>query len=228
MAINSMLIAKEFSVLKKPLLCYGALSILAIAIMSLPSKTAGHIGTILQITVMIAFYCHTAIKSVIGEAKDKCATLWLGLPTTPRKIQLTKLLSLWLIFFSIWLPSLLLTLTIIGNNPYWPAVAIAFYIFGFSLYLPAFALMLTAAFTTRSEGITIFVLVCSNLAVTVMFNLIPNSEVMQQAYAAGMIQEAGYIWPPLLLQLTGTAVCMCLALVIITLASLFRQQEIRI
>ena len=71
MAINSMLIAKEFSVLKKQVVCYGALSLLAIAIIAIPHKTAGLLGSILQCTVMIAFYCHITIKSVISEVKEK-------------------------------------------------------------------------------------------------------------------------------------------------------------
>ena len=226
MAINSMLIAKEFSVLKKQVLCYSALSLLAIAIIAIPHKTAGLLGSILQCTVMIAFYCHITIKSVISEVKEKNHALWLGLPITPNQVQLTKLLSLWVIFFTLWLPFLGLTLAAILSNPYWSAVGPAFYVFGFSLYLPAFALILTSAFITRSEAITIFVLVCTNLGVTMMLNLIPQADEISQAFAAGNIMEAGLIWPALLIKLSIISVSICAGLMLVTVLQLRRSKVV--
>lgn len=225
MAINCMLITKEFSVLKKQILCYTALSVIAIAIMALPSRSAALFGSILQCTVMISFYCHITMKSVISEVKDKHHALWLGLPITSSRLQLTKLLSLWIVFFALWLPSLVLTFLVILSNPNWPAVAIAFYVFGFSLYLPAFALILTAAFTTRSEGVTIFILVTTNLAVTILLNLIPKADAISQAFAAGTIAQSGLIWPPLLLKLAGAAITTCITLMLLAAFKLSRKQE---
>ena len=123
MSINRMLITKEFSVLKRPILLYAVLSLVAVAIIALPFKTAALLGSILQCTVMIVFYCHITTRSIIRDSKDKCHILWFGFPVSIRRVQLTKLLSLWLIFFTILLPTLALTLIVIAGNSNWPAVA---------------------------------------------------------------------------------------------------------
>lgn len=195
MSIHLLLIKNEFSLFKKQIIAYALLTLIALAIMALPSKSAAHLGSILLITGFVAFYCHLITSAIIKERKNKNHLLLITLPVRLKSLVYNKITSVLLIFFSLWIPLYASVMIVISMNDAWPAISLAFYSIGFVLFLPASAVILATAAITFSEGLTILAFVISNVCVSIILNYLPNTGFMQAAFEKGSIAEAGILWP---------------------------------
>lgn len=195
MSIRWELIRKDFAQLKRQLVSYGLLAVVAAAIMSVPHKAVAHFGTIAMVFVMIAFYCHLVMKTVIVERKAQNHLFLMTLPLSARQLMVTKVTAAVLMFCSVWIPATALVLLLSLVNDNWSGVAPAFHAVGFFSYLPAFALILLAATATCSEGITVLGFTLSNMLVVLVLNFVPQSGFMQEAFSQGSLAEVGLIWP---------------------------------
>lgn len=195
MGITWELIKKDFVLLHRQLWCYGLLMLCALAIMCIPNQAVTHFGTIVLIFAMVAFYCHLVMKAVVIEHKEKIHLFLITLPVSARQLMFTKVTATTLAFACIWAPALGLMWALSLFNPHWPAAAPAFHTLGFFTYLPAFALVLAAAATTRTEGLTILAFTLANMVVVLVLNFVPQTDFMQAAFSQGSIAKSGIIWP---------------------------------
>lgn len=189
------LVQADFSRLKPHLFAYGFLSMGTTAMMAMPWETVVQVAAVLTIFVMVGFYCHLVMKAVILERKEKNHLFLMTLPVSVRQLTVAKITSVALMFSVVWTPSFVLV-SILGNlNPHWSSAAPAFYTLAFTAYLPAFALILSVAVLTLSEGATILAFTFANMLVALLLNLVPQSDAMQEAFSRGTIDEVGMAWP---------------------------------
>lgn len=211
MSIKIELIKKDFSLLKRQLLSYSALALIAIVIMFVPHQSVSVLGTIALIFVMVSFYCHIVMKAVVIERKEKNHLFLANLPVSARTLALTKVTTVVLIFLCLWAAAFALVFCLSINIAYLPGAAPANYALYFMCFPPAFALLLAAAVGFYSEGVATLAMVASNMLIVVLLNYIPNSPFMSAAFSAGSIAEVGLLWPTpintiLLLQLSFFAI----------------------
>lgn len=226
MSISSALIKIDFVRFKWPLVSYGMLALAAAAIMSIPHKPADDFGALVMVFVMVAFYCHVAMRPVIIERKQQNHLFLMTLPVSARQLMVTKVTAVTLMFCSVWFPAITLLFALSLVNAHWSAVALAFYTVAFFTYLPAFALILLAATVTLSEGVTILAFTLSNMAVVLVLNFVPRSDFMQAAYAQGSIAEAGFIWPSQINLLIMAELALFIALMMLCYYAAYRKKSI--
>lgn len=105
-------------------------------------------------------------------------------------------------------------------------MAPAFHTLGFFTYLPAFALVLSAATVSRSEGSTILGFTLANMLVVLVLNFAPQTDFMQSAYSQGSIAEAGIVWPAQITYWILTDILAFLVLMVICYGAAVRTKSL--
>jgi ABC-2 type transport system permease protein len=218
-----LLTKKDCELFKRQTLAYSSFGLVSIGVMSLPKMY--YVGSVLLFTSIIAFYCHLVFTTTIGERKEKNHLFLMTLPVSPSDLSLIKIGSLVTLFLLVWGGLFGLTSAFLLHSPFWPGASLAFYSIGFCLYPAAFSCILATAIISRSEGWTIFVLVITNVIVTVVMNYFPTMPFMKDALGAGDLQTIGILWPEPVNQILSIQWVLCGAVLALAVIVAARQKE---
>lgn len=221
--INALL-WKDWRLISLQIVAYSAMGCLFIGINLIPGEAGSFIGSLLVITVFVAFYSHIAIKSVIRELKDKNHLFLMTLPISARLLFFTKMLSNWMAFFAVWCLLLVLVSVVMMPSGHIPSMVLTLYVLIFLLFIPAFSLILGVGLVSGSEGWTILIFVFCNTMVTVSINIISRHPEVQASFSMGTFGELGFVWPSwAMTYVIGVAVMTFSVLVITTAAGLVKK-----
>ncbi|MDO3388236.1 hypothetical protein QWI17_20485 [Gilvimarinus sp. SDUM040013] len=226
MSIEWLLIKRDIAKLKLQMLCYGGITLFGLILLGYPQEQIALLGGIVCVFSMVAFYCHLVFKNVVLEAKENNHLFLMTLPVTAAQLSLVKIISSLLAYLIVWLPAFasLFVLNVICD--YWSSGTLVFQVQGFALYLTAFALALSVAIVSRSEGWTISAWVLSNLIVVVFLNIVPSSDYMQKAFSAGIVGEIGVVWPETANVVIAVELILFAILIAIAFVAAVRQKNI--
>lgn len=191
----SALLWKDWQFISLQIIAYPLMGGLFIGVNLIPGEVASFIGSLLVITVFVAFYSHIAIKSVINERKEKNHLFLMTLPISLQLIFFTKMLANWIAFFAVWCFLLTLLVLIIVPSDRIPSAVMTLYILIFLLFIPAFSIILGVGLVSGSEGWTILAFVLCNTIVTVSINLMSSHSEVQTLFSMGTFSELGFVWP---------------------------------
>lgn len=191
----SALIWKDWRLISLQVMVYSVMGSLFVGINLIPGEAASFTGSLLVITVFVAFYSHIAIKSVINERKEKNHLFLMTLPLSARLLFFTKMLATWLVFFFVWCLFLAMVALVMIPSDHVPAIVLTLYALIFLLFIPAFAFILGVGLVSGSEGWTILAFVLCNTMVTVSINLLSREPEVQTLFSMGTVGELGLVLP---------------------------------
>lgn len=226
MNIEWLLIKRDIIKLKTQLLSYGGVTLVGMALLGYPNEKVALLGGILCVFAMVALYCHLVFKNVVLEAKEKNHLFLMTLPITASQLAQVKVISSLLAYLIVWVPAFLTLFLLNEICSYWSSGTLVFQVQGFALYLSAFALALSVAIVSRSEGWTIAAWILSNLLVVIFLNIVPSSEYMQTAFSAGSVGEVGVVWPSTANVVLAVELLVFLVLIAVAFTAAVRQKNI--
>jgi hypothetical protein len=165
----SLLVAKDCSLLRLPLVLYTAAAIVAVALAAAGPATRS-IGVTLAINVMIGLSFHVTMGPVLGERERRTLPFVMSLPVAPRDVAVAKLLSSYIMFL---VPGTVAATALVFLSPVDVLAAMASdgrsllsHLIGWGLYFAlvlgawalVFSVVLAAAIVSESLGWTIAVI----------------------------------------------------------------------
>ena len=156
------LVLKDWELMKKTIAAYMVAGIITIGIMGMATEITFNVGGILMITLLIVIGSRSAIESVVNEKKDQTLPFILSLPVSAQDYAFAKLLSNLVLYFVPWLILVLGMLAVIVSTPIYNGV-IPLVVMVSVYILASYCCYLGTALLTYSEGMTVAVMIVTNL-----------------------------------------------------------------
>lgn len=158
------LIIKDWELMKKSIAAYMGAGILVIGLMGMATAFTFNVGAILMITLLIVIGARSAIELVVNEKKEQTLPFIMSLPISAQDYALAKLLSNLAMYVVPWLILVLGMLAVIVSTPIYNGV-IPLVILVSAFILLSYCCYLATALITVSEGLTISVMIVTNLLI---------------------------------------------------------------
>jgi ABC-2 type transport system permease protein len=164
------LIAKDVSLMRKPLAAYTIAALVALSIALASGPSGRGMGITLALNVLIGVSFHVMLGPVLGERERKTLAFVMSLPATPRDYAVAKMAASFLIFL---IPATLAATALVAMSPVDVFASMAAsdrpvlsHVLGWGAYyalvllawLLFFSIVLAAAIVSESIGWTIGVL----------------------------------------------------------------------
>lgn len=159
-----LLVKKDWHLFEKQLAAYVAGGILALGLLGMAKGWSFYLGSLLLLIVMIGCACSAVANSLVTERKERTLAFVMSLPISPLDFTLSKMLGN-LVTFGV--PYLVLTLgavALIFATPL-PDGLFVFWLLMAGHILLAFSISLAVAMSVESEGVSIFVMIASQVLI---------------------------------------------------------------
>jgi len=133
-------------------------------LMGMATAFTFNVGAILMITLLIVIGARSAIELVVNEKKEQTLPFIMSLPISAQDYALAKLLSNLAMYVVPWLILVLGMLAVIVSTPIYNGV-IPLVILVSAFILLSYCCYLATALITVSEGLTISVMIVTNLLI---------------------------------------------------------------
>jgi ABC-type transport system involved in multi-copper enzyme maturation permease subunit len=194
------------------LLC-GVLSLIAGGM----SRVNFNFGSVFYLTTVIAYGVVLVMHAVVQERKDKSLVFVLSLPLSPAEYLRAKMLAMLATFVAPWAFLSLGSILLIAVTPIPDGMIPQFTIVSF-LMLMNFCLVLSAALLTTSEPLVTFIIIVTNVSVSLLFMLFASIPSISEAS-----QRDAVVWLPTELKLIAIEVVVTLAA--LSLPFVLRRQQ---
>ena len=206
------LVRKDLSLLRQPVLLYVGGGALSIAMMGLGGEAGFYAGSVLLISTLMALSFHPAMATVVGERKDQNLAFVMSMPITATDYTWAKLLANLLLFFVPWAVLLAGTLGLIAARPALPDGLMPFAVILFGAIAASAVSILFVAIVSESMQLTIAV----HIACTLIFQAVMYGASHTPAIAATMHGEA-VVWNWAALAFLGIEAALAAAMFAATL-----------
>jgi hypothetical protein len=152
------LVFKDWDLHRKTIAGYLGGGALGLAILAYPHAWALYMGCVILMTLLIAGGFHVINVTIIGETKGQTTPFILSLPVRPSEYALGKILANLVIFLALWtmVVSGVFSLTLATGIP--DGLLPFFIVIGVAIAMN-YAIVLSVALATESEGWSIFTMV---------------------------------------------------------------------
>ena len=211
-SIVQRLISKDWYLLRKPVLAYVAGGIVSLMLLQFGGAAAFNIGSLLIITLLIAFGMHVVMATVVGERIDQTLPFVMSLPISIAQYTLAKIVANATLFVGGWSIISVGVAAVVLFRAGVPHGLIMLSTIMLLYLLASYFVLLTVAVTTESMGATIGTVVTSNILLNVLMYSLSNVPSIKSTYGS-----ASVVW-------TGTGLLVIgaeLAVIVFALAATF-------
>lgn len=210
--IIRILVTKDWQLVRGPIVAYGLLALISLALMFSKIQLLFTVGSILLITVVVIIGAQLVFGTVVNERKQQTLPFVMSLPITYMSYSAAKLITNLGVFLVAWLAIYTAVVVMIATRddlangliPYATIVLIELFI--------AFALTLAVAIVSESETWSVVVMSVGNVSVSIFMISIASIPAI-----GGHIQSPSAVWNSAAITIVAIEVAIVLAIVCISL-----------
>lgn len=212
-AIVQRLVAKDWYLLRKPILGYVAGAAIAVLMLATGGAAAVNAGSLLIITLLIAMGMHVVMATVVGERTEHTLPFVMSLPITIAQYTLAKIVANVSLFLSAWVLIAAGACAVVLFRTGFPHGAIVLSTITLLDILASYFVVLAVALITESLGWTIAAVVLGNVFLNVLMYSLSNVPSIKATYEASNV-----VWPQASIAVVGGELAVILLALIVTFA----------
>jgi len=162
------LAAKDFWLIRWPLLGYVTLAMLSLILISIESRIAFHAGLVLMVSALAVVGAHLVFASTLHERTNQTLPFMLSLPISFPQYALSKLLFTVGTFSLFWLALAASVFAVVHAQEFLSAGMLPYYLIVLGYLAVAFVLTLAVAMMTESVAWTIVIMSTGNMSISLV------------------------------------------------------------
>lgn len=185
------LVVKDWYLLRAPLIGYVGGGLLAVLMLATGGEALFNVGSILIITLLIAFGMHVVMATVVGERIEHTLPFVMSLPVSIAQYTLAKIVANGTLFLTGWLVLSAGVSSVILLRPGVPHGLFVFSAIMLLYMLASYTVLLAVAIVTESMAWTIVTVIIGNLGLNfLMMALSQNASIKNGSSSAQVVWSA--------------------------------------
>lgn len=206
------LVSKDWQLVRGPVMAYGLLALISLALMFLENQLLFTVGSIVLITVVVIVGAQLVFGTVVNERKQQTLPFVMSLPITYMQYSAAKLIANLGIFLVAWLAIYTVVVAMIASRDGLANGLIPFSTIVLLELFIAFALTLAVAIVSESETWSVVVMSVGNVSVSIFIISMASIPAI-----GSHIHSPSAVWNSTAITIVAIEVALVLAIVCVSL-----------